>query len=131
MSNKINETSESENKAEDIGVEMQIVKPPPPSSKLWGECLFIVAEAIAILFYALFAEYGEGIAPDSKMTEAEGRDLMQGFYPFFQDVHVMIFIGFGFLMAFIKTSCWSALCFNWVVSIWALQWGLLSNGFWH
>lgn len=43
----------------------------------------------------------------------------------------MIFIGFGFLMVFIKTNCWTALCFNWVISVWALQWGLLSNGFWH
>ena len=43
----------------------------------------------------------------------------------------MIFIGFGFLMTFIKTSSWSALCFNWIISIWALQWGILSNGFWY
>ena len=43
----------------------------------------------------------------------------------------MIFIGFGFLMTFIKTSSWSALAFNWIISAWALQWGILSTGFWH
>ena len=54
---------------------------------------------------------------------------MQNLYPFFQDVHVMIFIGFGFLMTFIKTHRWTALSFNFILSIWALQWGILSNGF--
>ena len=43
----------------------------------------------------------------------------------------MIFIGFGFLMTFIKTGQLQALCFNWIISIWALQWGILNNGFWH
>jgi len=43
----------------------------------------------------------------------------------------MIFIGFGFLMTFIKTMSWTALSYNWIISIWALQWGILSNGFWH
>ena len=52
-------------------------------------------------------------------------------YPAFQDVHVMIFIGFGFLMTFIKTGALQALCLNMIVSIWALQWAVLSVGFWH
>jgi ammonium transporter Rh len=65
------------------------------------------------------------------MSEADARDMVQNWYPFFQDVHVMIFIGFGFLMTFIKTNMWTALCFNWVISAWALQWGILSQGFWH
>jgi len=43
----------------------------------------------------------------------------------------MIFIGFGFLMTFIKTMSWTALAYNWIISVWALQLGLLSNGFFH
>lgn len=43
----------------------------------------------------------------------------------------MIFIGFGFLMTFLKTGAWGALAFNWVISAWALQWAILSTGFWH
>ena len=46
-------------------------------------------------------------------------DLVQNLYPFFQDVHVMIFIGFGFLMSFLKTMSWTALSYNWIISIWA------------
>lgn len=43
----------------------------------------------------------------------------------------MIFIGFGFLMSFIKTLSWTTLAFNWIVSIWALQWAILFIGFFH
>jgi len=43
----------------------------------------------------------------------------------------MIFIGFGFLMTFIKTSSWSALAFNWIISAWALQWAILTTGIFH
>ena len=110
---------------------MQIVKPPPPHSYGYGEWGFIIAEAITILIIGLTCDYGEGVAPDSVMAEADARDMIQNWYPFFQDVHVMIFIGFGFLMTFIKTNMWTALCFNWVISAWALQWGILSQGFWH
>lgn len=34
-------------------------------------------------------------------------------------------------MCFIHSAQWSTLCFNWVISIWALQWAILCSGFWH
>jgi len=43
----------------------------------------------------------------------------------------MIFIGFGFLMTFLKTMSWTALSYNWIISIWAFQFAILSLGFWH
>jgi ammonium transporter Rh len=43
----------------------------------------------------------------------------------------MIFIGFGFLMTFIKTMSWTALSYNWIVSCWAFQISILTLGFWH
>jgi ammonium transporter Rh len=60
--------------------------------------------------------------PDSAATLDDydaTKDLVQKLYPFFQDVHVMIFIGFGFLMSFLKTMSWTALSYNWIISIWA------------
>lgn len=93
--------------------------------------MFILAECLVILFFGLFTKFSAEASADSHLEEAEVRDFVQNMYPFFQDVHVMIFIGFGFLMTFIKTNQWSALSFNWILSIWALQWGILSLGFWH
>lgn len=53
------------------------------------------------------------------------------YYPVFQDVHVMIFIGFGFLMVFLKSHCWTSIAFNYFVAAWAMQITILLAGFWH
>lgn len=49
----------------------------------------------------------------------------------FQDVHVMIFIGFGFLMTFLKKYGFSSVGINLVLAAFGLQWGLLMQGLWH
>lgn len=41
----------------------------------------------------------------------------------------MIFIGFGFLMTFAHTFSWSAVGLNLLLSVAALQWGILTQGF--
>ncbi|XP_068135087.1 ammonium transporter Rh type A isoform X2 [Hyperolius riggenbachi] len=50
---------------------------------------------------------------------------------FFQDVHVMIFVGFGFLMTFLKQYGFSSVGFNFLIAALGLQWGILMQGFWH
>lgn len=49
----------------------------------------------------------------------------------FQDVHVMIFIGFGFLMVFLKTHSWTSVGFNMLIATYVLQITILITGFWH
>ncbi|XP_063364973.1 ammonium transporter Rh type B-B-like [Cydia amplana] len=46
----------------------------------------------------------------------------------FEDTHVMIYIGFGFLMTFLKKYCYSALGFNWLLAALVAQWSLLTQG---
>ena len=112
-----------------------------------GEWIFMFAQIITVVLIAVGCEYGTGVDDDGNNTGSgvavnspaataasgfdQNKDFVQRLYPVFQDVHVMIFIGFGFLMTFIKTSSWSALAFNWIISAWALEWGILSTGFWH
>jgi ammonium transporter Rh len=43
----------------------------------------------------------------------------------------MIFIGFGFLMVFLKTHCWSSIGINYICAAWCIQCGILFQGFWH
>jgi ammonium transporter Rh len=59
------------------------------------------------------------------------KDSVQTFYPIFQDVHVMIFIGFGFLMVFLKTHSWTSVGYNFLIASWALQITILISPFWH
>ena len=49
----------------------------------------------------------------------------------FQDVHVMIFIGFGFLMTFLKKYGLSAVSLNMMISALCIQWTILVSGFLH
>jgi ammonium transporter Rh len=56
---------------------------------------------------------------------------MESYYPLYQDVHVMIFIGFGFLMTFVSRYAWSAVGFNFLLSALAIQWALLTDAFFH
>lgn len=48
--------------------------------------------------------------------------------PVFQDVHVMIFIGFGFLMTFLRKYGFSAVGFNFLLAAAIVQWALICNG---
>ena len=46
----------------------------------------------------------------------------------FQDVHVMIFVGFGFLMTFLRRYGYSSIGFNLLLAALVLQWGTLTTG---
>ena len=50
-------------------------------------------------------------------------------YTVFQDVHVMIFIGFGFLMTFLRKYGFSSVGFNFLVACFAIEWSMLGMGF--
>ncbi|MGH0187309.1 UNVERIFIED_CONTAM: hypothetical protein FKN15_024304 [Acipenser sinensis] len=52
-------------------------------------------------------------------------------YASFQDVHVMIFIGFGFLMTFLKRYGYGSVGFNFLIASFSLQWATLMQGFFH
>lgn len=85
---------------------------------------------LQVIFLALFAigtEYSKNVAHVSDL-EHGGMDF---YYGMFQDVHVMIFIGFGFLMTFLSRYSFSALGFTLFIGALVIQFSLLTNGFWH
>ncbi|XP_021382923.2 ammonium transporter Rh type A [Lonchura striata] len=79
--------------------------------------LALFLEVIVIVLYGIFVDYDPD--PSSML------------YPHFQDVHVMIFVGFGFLMTFLKKYGFSSVGFNMLIAAFGLQWGILVQGFWH
>lgn len=50
------------------------------------------------------------------------------YYAMFQDIHVMMFIGFGFLMTFLKKYGFSSVGFNFLLAAFVLQWATLTSG---
>lgn len=98
-----------------------------------AEIVFIISEAIAILFYGLFTEFDENNTPKISTSAAEEKanEIAWTRYACFQDVHVMIFVGFGFLMVFLKNHSWCSIGFNYLIACWAIQLCILFTGFWH
>ncbi|XP_004693044.1 PREDICTED: ammonium transporter Rh type C [Condylura cristata] len=98
-------------------------------------CLLLQA-ALVVLFGA-FVRYD----PDAdahwvaeKRSRNISSDLDNEFYyryPSFQDVHVMIFVGFGFLMTFLQRYGYGAVGFNFLLAAFGIQWALLMQGWFH
>jgi ammonium transporter Rh len=83
-------------------------------------------QIVFFLLYALFVRYDDGpagINPDASSAEIIGK------YSQFQDVHVMIFIGFGMLMLFLKKYAYSSISYTLLVAIVVIQWHILVDGF--
>lgn len=82
----------------------------------------LVLQCVFIVLFGVHAEYG------LQKSETEF------YYSFFQDVHVMMFVGFGFLMTFLHRYSFSAVCFNFLLAAFALEWAILLRGYvfhWH
>lgn len=100
--------------------------------------LCIVLEVILIILFGILVEYDENT--DGKKWNEKGnhshhrQDYENEFYyryPSFQDVHVMIFVGFGFLMTFLQRYGFSSVGFNFLIAAFSLQWATLMQGFFH
>jgi len=72
---------------------------------------------------------GHGAALTAVELAEEKKNHIPDFYAMFQDIHVMMFIGFGFLMTFLKRYGFGSVGFNFLVAAFILQWATLTHGF--
>ena len=83
--------------------------------------VLIVVETIIVVLYGVFVRFQK---PDSaNTTNVE-------FYPAYQDVNVMMLIGFGYLMAFSKSFSWSAVSYTFFINAISVQLYILLSAFW-
>ncbi|KAI0242302.1 Ammonium transporter Rh type B-A [Lamellibrachia satsuma] len=99
----------------------------------------VVLQVVFVVLFALVVRYDD----DANATqETHSRDPGNGgadptgnslnrYYAMFQDVHVMIFVGFGFLMTFLKRYGFSSVSYNLLISSVVIQWAILIGGFVH
>eukprot|EP00386_Alphamonas_edax_P001327 GDKI01003938.1.p1 GENE.GDKI01003938.1~~GDKI01003938.1.p1 ORF type:complete len:601 (+),score=155.00 GDKI01003938.1:126-1805(+) len=80
---------------------------------------FIWQLAMIVLF-GLFTSYPSG------ELDRKGENN----YPMFQDTHIMMVIGFGFLYTLLKRYAWTGVAYNFIVVVFVLQWAILCQGFW-
>ena len=76
------------------------------------------------------SEYSIELRPNANMDDVSDANT-QRIYPLLQDVHVMIFVGFGFLMTFLKAHSYTSVTFNLFVAAWSMQLVPIFKCFWH
>lgn len=110
--------------------------------------LLIPAQVVLIVLFGVFVQYGAGPAPvvsgsvvykgtqsvvtleNSRInSDVRNADFFQR-YPMYQDIHVMIFIGFGYLMSFLRKFGYSAVGYTFLLGAFVMQWHILNEGFW-
>lgn len=90
-------------------------------------------QVLFLVLFAVFARYDKHSAdPKTPANESSiSQDGIHHTYPMFQDVHVMMFIGFGFLMTFLKRYGFGSVGGNMLLASFVLQWATLMSGFLH
>uniref|UniRef100_A0A8C5BVE3 Rh family B glycoprotein n=1 Tax=Gadus morhua TaxID=8049 RepID=A0A8C5BVE3_GADMO len=99
----------------------------------WLPAICLVLQIILIILFGVLVQYNHDT--DAKLWHKGNQsDYENDFYyryPSFQDVHVMIFVGFGFLMTFLQRYGFSSVGFNFLIAAFSLQWATLMQGFFH
>ena len=80
---------------------------------------FLAVEIIIGILFAIFSKYGEGASAGQPLDE--GLPLITQRHPFYMDVHVMIFIGFGFLMTFLRKYGYTAVGLTFILGSLSIQ----------
>jgi len=99
--------------------------------------VLITLQVCFIILFGVFSRYDHQTAfkNQSEGDYGKGRDnshnMILKIYSSFQDVHVMIFIGFGFLMTFLKKYGLSAVSLNFMIAALCIQWHILVSGWLH
>ncbi|XP_074166778.1 ammonium transporter Rh type A [Sminthopsis crassicaudata] len=84
-----------------------------------------------IILFGFFVGYENNWKNVQQNHNSTHPDRFLELYPLFQDVHVMIFTGFGFLMTFLKKYGFSSVGINLLIAALGLQWGTLMQGILH
>jgi ammonium transporter Rh len=93
--------------------------------------VFLFIEVIMIALIAALAEYDVSNDKGSNtagFVKTEGFKHVNDVYGWFMDVHVMIFIGFGFLMTFLRKASFSAVGFTFLIGAYCIQLHILIEG---
>jgi len=93
--------------------------------------VLIFIQIVIVILFAIFARYDPKTAQKSPKSVQHGDNMIKDTYAMFQDVHVMIFLGFGFLMTFLKKYGLSAVSLNLLCSVLAIEVFTLTYGFFH
>lgn len=95
----------------------------PPKRRL---SLAAILAVFQIFFIGAFWYYTKTM--DYATFQKDAKNDIGRLYSMFMDVHSMMFLGFGFLMTFLKRYGYSSVGYNFLVAAFVLEWALLVRG---
>ncbi|EDO30704.1 predicted protein [Nematostella vectensis] len=87
-------------------------------------CLLILFQGLLLILFVVFVDYSKDVLPDAQNTLKINTD-----FPVFQDIHVLLLVGFGLLMTFLKKYGFSGLGYNFLICAVVMEWATLMQGF--
>ena len=119
----------SNQKAREINQNSIIINIDQSPPLYWMFFLIVgIIQIVFIIFLANYYEWDENNKPykigvkDNK----KAKGLIQQKYKVFQDINIIIFLGFGFLRAFLKHHQWSSISFTLVGGVLSFEFGLFT-----
>lgn len=95
-------------------------------------------QLLLVVLFSVVTKYGDHASPPHKRkgapdtspnaSETLSTNDVSVYYSMFQDVHVMIYVGFGFLMTFLKKYGYGAVGYNFFIAALVTQWGTIVTG---
>ena len=122
--NNIN-TSNNERAIGQNSIIIQIGQTPP---LYW--MLFIIFGIIQIIFIILLANYYDWYILNKPnnifINNISSKEKINEYYRLFQEINIMIFLGFGFLRSFLKHHSWTSIGITFLAGVLSLEFGLFT-----
>ncbi|XP_057702590.1 ammonium transporter Rh type B-like [Corythoichthys intestinalis] len=103
---------------------------PQTSLRVRLPALVLALQVALLILYAIFVTYDDDANAKLQNNETDPMEnSVYSDYPFFADIQVMIFVGFGCLLAFFRFYGFSGMVFNFLTATFSIQWAIIFQGF--
>ncbi|EEC15610.1 ammonium transporter, putative [Ixodes scapularis] len=94
--------------------------------------VLVLVETTLVVLFGVCVRFDTSLQPKYlRLSEDRESRVFNEYYPMFEDVHVMVYVGFGYLMTFLKRYGYGAVGYTLLLSAIVLQWAVLMRGIWH
>jgi len=91
---------------------------------------YILMEGLIIFLFQLFTSPSIEVNPiTADVQNAISQEHVKQYYPAYQDIHVMMLIGFGCLYMYLHRYSWTSMSQNFLILVYTIQISILLNGF--
>ncbi|XP_067133255.1 ammonium transporter Rh type A-like [Centruroides vittatus] len=102
-----------------------------------GKLAFVITtlQVAFIIIFVFFVEYHKDAYPANTLSNSlDGFGhfftLLQHYHPVFQDVNVLLVVGYGFLVTFLKKYAFNGVRFNLFLCSLTIQWSFIMQNIW-